>query len=65
MARLVPVRIDDDQLVEEAVRLGGYRTKKETVHEALREYIRHRQPANERKIDSDPKEDHKKPRRRK
>jgi hypothetical protein len=34
----------DDQLVEEAQRVGGHRTKKDTVNEALREYIqRHQQ----------------------
>jgi hypothetical protein len=32
----------DDRLLEEAQRLGGQRTKKATVTEALREYIQHR-----------------------
>jgi Arc/MetJ family transcription regulator len=33
----------NDDLVSEAVRLGGHRTKQEAVDEALREYIAHRQ----------------------
>jgi Uma2 family endonuclease len=32
----------DDELLEEALRLGGHRTKKATVNEALKEYIQHR-----------------------
>jgi CheY-like chemotaxis protein len=32
----------DDGLLEEALKLGGHRTKKATVTEALREYIRRR-----------------------
>lgn len=32
----------DDALLEEALRLGGHRTKKATVTEALEEYIRRR-----------------------
>ena len=32
----------DDQLLEEARRVGGYRTKRETVNEALREFIQRR-----------------------
>ena len=32
----------DDRLLEEAQRLGGQRTKKATVTEALQEYIQHR-----------------------
>lgn len=32
----------DDKLLEEALRLGGHATKKETVNEALREYIQRR-----------------------
>jgi Arc/MetJ family transcription regulator len=32
----------DDKLLEEALRLGGHSTKKETVNEALREYIQRR-----------------------
>jgi len=32
----------DDELIEEARRIGGLRTKKAAVTEALREYIQHR-----------------------
>ncbi len=35
----------DDQLLREAQRVGGHRTKKDTVNEALREYIQRRQQA--------------------
>jgi len=33
----------DDQLLEKALKVGGLKTKRETVNEALREYIRRRQ----------------------
>jgi Arc/MetJ family transcription regulator len=33
----------DDKLLEEAKTVGGYRTKRETVNEALREFIQRRQ----------------------
>jgi Arc/MetJ family transcription regulator len=33
----------DDQLLEQARTVGGYRTKRETVNEALREFIERRQ----------------------
>lgn len=32
----------DDALLEEAKKLGGHRTKRETVTEALQEYVRRR-----------------------
>ena len=32
----------DDDLLDEAQKLGGHRTKRETVNEALREYIQQR-----------------------
>ena len=32
----------DDRLLEEARKVGGHKTKKETVNEALREYIQRR-----------------------
>jgi Arc/MetJ family transcription regulator len=32
----------DDQLLRDALRIGGYRTKRETVDQALREFIRRR-----------------------
>ena len=35
----------DDALLAEALRLGGQRTKKDTVNQALREYIERRQQA--------------------
>ena len=33
----------DDTLLTEALRIGGRKTKKDTVNEALREYIRRRE----------------------
>jgi len=39
----VPTNLSiDAELLREAVTLGGYRTKRETVNEALREFIRRR-----------------------
>lgn len=35
----------DDRLLEEALRVGGHRTKKDTVTEALEEYIQRRKQA--------------------
>lgn len=32
----------DDKLLEDALRIGGKQTKKDTVNEALREYIQRR-----------------------
>ncbi len=59
----------DDQLLKEAQRVGGHRTKKETVNEALREYIQRRQQAKVvdlfGTIDFDESYDYKKQRRRK
>lgn len=58
----------DDSLLEEAQKIGGHRTKKATVTEALEEYIRHRKQAKIVSIfgtvDLDPKFDYKKQRRR-
>ena len=58
----------DDRLLNEAVRVGGRRTKKETVTEALIEYIQRRQQARVADlfgtIDYQPKYDYKKQRRR-
>ena len=58
----------DDQLLEEAQRVGGHRTKKATVTEALHEYIQRRNQAKIielfRTIEFDPKYDYKKQRRR-
>ena len=33
----------DDELISQVQKLGGYKTKKAAVNEALAEYIRHRQ----------------------
>jgi Arc/MetJ family transcription regulator len=58
----------DDRLLEQALRIGGKSTKKETVTEALREYINRRKQAAVldlfRDIEYDPKYDYKKQRRR-
>ncbi|MDB4889123.1 MAG: hypothetical protein JWL61_978 [Gemmatimonadetes bacterium] len=58
----------DDALLDEALRVGGHRTKKDTVNEALAEYIQHRKQAKVvelfGKIDFDPTYRYKKQRRR-
>jgi Arc/MetJ family transcription regulator len=58
----------DDKLLEEALKIGGRATKKETVTEALEEYIRRRKQARITElfgtIDFDPSYDYKKQRRR-
>lgn len=58
----------DDRLLEEAQKVGGHRTKKATVTEALHEYIQHRKQAKILdlfgKVEFDPKYDYKKQRRR-
>lgn len=58
----------DDKLLEQALKIGGHRTKKATVTEALEEYIQRRNQAKVvglfGRIDFDPKYDHKKTRRR-
>jgi Arc/MetJ family transcription regulator len=59
----------DDRLLEEALKIGGHRTKKATVTEALNEYIQKRQQSKLLdlfgKIEIDPAYDYKKQRRRK
>jgi Arc/MetJ family transcription regulator len=59
----------DDALLEEARRIGGHRTKKATVTEALEEYIRRRRQAKVLElfgtIDFEPAYDAKQQRRRK
>jgi Arc/MetJ family transcription regulator len=35
----------DSRLLEEALRAGGHKTKKDTVNEALREYVERRKQA--------------------
>jgi Arc/MetJ family transcription regulator len=58
----------DHKLLEEALKVGGRATKKETVTEALQEYIGRRKQARITElfgtIDYDPKYDYKKQRRR-
>jgi Arc/MetJ family transcription regulator len=58
----------DDDLLTEAQQVGGHRTKKDTVNEALREYIQRRRQSKVvdlfGKIDFDASYDHKKQRRR-
>jgi len=58
----------DDRLLEEALKLGGHPTKKETVNEALREYIRRRKQKEIvrlfGKVSWDPRYDYKKARSR-
>ncbi|MCU1229988.1 MAG: hypothetical protein JWO97_2872 [Acidobacteria bacterium] len=58
----------DDRLLLEAQRIGGHRTKKATVTEALQEYIQHRKQVRILEmfgtVDFDPKYDYKKQRRR-
>jgi len=58
----------DDRLLEEAQRIGGHRTKKATVTEALEEYIQRRKQARILelfgKVDFDPQYNYKKQRNR-
>src|SRR2546425_9033202 len=58
----------DDRLLEEALRVGGHRTKKATVTEALEEYIRRRKQARVLKlfgkVEFDPAYNYKRQRRR-
>ena len=58
----------DDQLLDEALRIGGHRTKKATVNEALAEYILHRKQQKVidlfGTLDFEPGYDYKKQRRR-
>ncbi|MBK8252502.1 MAG: type II toxin-antitoxin system VapB family antitoxin [Polyangiaceae bacterium] len=58
----------DDRLLEEALRIGGEKTKKATVTRALREYIARREQAKIVElfgtIEMDPAFDYKKQRRR-
>lgn len=58
----------DDELLDEALRVGGHRTKKATVTEALQEYIQRRKQAEILElfgqIEYDPEYDYKKQRSR-
>lgn len=59
----------DDRLLSEALEIGGHKTKKETVNEALREYIDRRKQHEILKlfgkIDYDANYDYKQQRKRK
>jgi Arc/MetJ family transcription regulator len=59
----------DEKLLNEAQKLGGLKTKKATVNEALREYVRRRRQLEAIElfgtIDFDPEYDYKRERRRK
>ena len=54
----------DDRLLDEARRIGGRKTKRETVNDALREFIQRRQRLDLvtllGKVDYDPAYDYKK-----
>lgn len=58
----------DDRLLDEALKIGGKTTKKDTVTEALQEYISRRKQARVTELFGavryDPTYDHKKQRRR-
>ena len=58
----------DEDLLKEALRAGGHRTKRETVNEALAEYIQRRRRRSLAKlfgtIDFRPEWDYRKARRR-
>ena len=58
----------DDALLEEALRVGGCTTKKDTVNAALREFVNRRKQREIIKlfgtIDYDPRYDYKRARRR-
>ena len=58
----------DDDLLNEALRVGGQRTKGETVRQALEEYVQRRKQAKILdlfgKVDFDLKYDYKRQRRR-
>lgn len=58
----------NDELLAEALKLGGHRTKRQTVNEALQEYIQRRRRLelvkHFGKIDFDPDWDYKEARRK-
>jgi hypothetical protein len=58
----------NDKLIDEALRIGGHKTKKAAVTEALEEYIQRRKQLRILdllgKVDYDPNYDYKKQRRR-
>jgi len=57
----------DEKLLEEALKIGGHKTKKNTVNEALKEYIMKRRQKDMLsvfgKIDFEPSYDYKKERK--
>jgi Arc/MetJ family transcription regulator len=58
----------DERLLDEALEVGGHKTKKATVNEALREYIQRRKQLDilklSGKVDFDPSYDYKQQRKR-
>jgi Arc/MetJ family transcription regulator len=58
----------DDQLLDQALSVGGYRTKRETVNEALREFVQRRKRLEllklVGKVEYDPRYDYKQERRK-
>jgi Arc/MetJ family transcription regulator len=58
----------DDRLLDEALEIGGQRTKKDTVTQALEEYVQRRKQARLLdlfgKVDFDARYDYKRQRRR-
>jgi Arc/MetJ family transcription regulator len=58
----------DDALLEKALELGGHRTKRETVNEALKEYVARRKRLKVLEafgsLDFDPKYNHKQSRQK-
>ncbi len=54
----------DDRLLQKALAIGGHRTKRQTVNEALREFIQRLELAKlVGKVDYDPRYDYRKERR--
>ena len=57
----------DDRLLQKALAIGGHRPKRQTVNEALREFIQRRQRLELAKlvgkVDYDPRYDYRKERR--
>jgi Arc/MetJ family transcription regulator len=65
----MPINLSiDDKLLRQAFEVGGFKSKRETVHEALKEFVRRRKKKNVLKlfgkIDWDKKYHYKKSRAR-
>jgi len=65
----VPTNLNiDDRLLTEALKVGGHRTKRQTVNEALQEYVQRRRRLelvkHFGKIDFDPAWDYREARRK-